>query len=57
MEPADVAEARRVLHELIARVERGELDAPALLLARLTGARDALDAITNRSATHGDDHA
>jgi hypothetical protein len=35
MEPADVAEARRVLHELIARVERGELDAPALLLARL----------------------
>ena len=57
MEPADVAEAQRVLHELITRVERGELDAPALLLARLTGARDALDAITDPSATHGDAEA
>ena len=57
MEPADVAEAQRVLRDLIARVEAGELDAPALLLARLTGALDALDAVTNPRATHGDDGA
>ena len=39
MEPADVAQAQRVLHELIGRVERDELDAAPLMLARLTGAR------------------
>lgn len=48
MESVDVAEAKRVLREVIAGVERGELDAPPLMLARLAGALDALDTITER---------
>jgi hypothetical protein len=41
----DVAEARRVLRDLIAKVETSELDASPLVLARLAGALDALEAI------------
>lgn len=53
MEPADVAEAQRVLHDLITRVDRGELDAAPLMLARLTGALEALNALSNRDGDDG----
>ena len=43
---ASIASVAKV--ELITKVERGELDAPPLMLARLTGALDALGAITER---------
>lgn len=57
MESADVAEAHRVLHELITKVERGELDASPFMLARLTGALDALGAITEHQTEHEHDQA
>lgn len=44
MKPEDVAQARDQLAALLAAVERGELDAPATMLAHLAGTLAGLDA-------------
>lgn len=45
LDPADVPEAARLLRAVAAAVERGELDASPVMLSRLTGALDVLDAL------------
>jgi predicted transcriptional regulator len=62
MEQEDLAEAQQVLRDLITKIEDGELEAPTLLLARLTGALDALNALRRSTerlgeAAHGRDSA
>ncbi|MDI6102245.1 hypothetical protein QLQ12_26865 [Actinoplanes sp. NEAU-A12] len=53
MDTRDLADVIEMLSRLIDRVDRGELDAPPLMLARFAGARDAL-ALLPLSATESD---
>ena len=41
----DQAEVARVLRGVLGAVEAGELDAPPLMLARMSGALDVLDSV------------
>jgi len=48
--PVNLAEAAEVLRRVIEAIERGDLTAPPLLVARLEGAINALEVLTSRQS-------
>ena len=54
IEPGTIAATARQLRQVLAAIERGELDASATVRARLEGAAAALEALTDADDEAGD---